>query len=99
MIDWPYVGWSALWILGLSVELSVISIAVYRSSERNLKLRGVLGERGFRTGLDLGMVLFSLGLFGLAGAWWERVLWGLLCAGFVFNLWQDNRNKAGINHG
>jgi hypothetical protein len=98
MIDWVYVGWSALWILGLSVELSAISIAVYRSSERKLNLREVLWGKGFRSFLDLGMVFFCLGLFGLAGAWWERGLWGLLCAGFVFNLWHDNRRKTGINH-
>ncbi len=97
MIDWPYVGWSALWILGLSVELSVISIAYYRSSEQSLKLRQVLGERGFRTSLDLGMVFFCLGLCGLAAAWWQRGLWGLLCAGFIVNLWLDSRKKVGKN--
>jgi hypothetical protein len=86
MIDWPYVAWSALWILGLSLELAVLSIAYYQSRERHQKLGQVLGEWGFQFSLDLGMMLFCMGLAALAGILWQRLVWGVLCAGFGVNL-------------
>jgi len=86
MIDWVYVGWSALWIVGLSLELTVISIAYYHSGENHQKLGQVLGDRGYQLGVDLGMVLFCLGLAALAGVLWQRLAWGVLCAGFAVNL-------------
>ncbi len=98
MINWVYVGWNALWIAGLSVVFTTISIAAYQSSERNQKLREILFGKGFRLVFDLGMVLFVLGWFGLAGAWWERVLWGILCAGFVFDLGRFIRKKPLPDH-
>jgi len=86
MIDWPYVGWSALWIFGLSLDLAVLSIAYYQSGENHQKLGKVLGGRGFQLGLDLGMVFFCLGLAALAGILWQRIAWGVLSTGFGVNL-------------
>jgi len=85
-MDWSYVGWSASWIIGLSLELTVLSIAYYLSGERHQKLGQVIGGRGFQLSLDLGMVFFCLGLAALAGSLWQRIAWSVLCAGFAVNL-------------
>jgi hypothetical protein len=86
MIDWFYVSWNALWILGLSLELAVLSVAYYQSGERRQKLGEALGGRGYQLCLDLGMVLFCLGLGALTKVDWQRLVWGLLCVGFGVNL-------------
>jgi len=89
MIDWPYVGLSALWIAGLSLELASLGIALYLAAEEKLRLGQVLSGRGFRLAVDLGMLLFCAGLAGLASPWWEKLLWGLLGVGFVVSGWLD----------
>jgi hypothetical protein len=86
MIDWPYVGWSALWILGLSIELAVLSIVYYLSGEHHQNFGQILAGRRYQLTLDLGMVLFCLGLAALAVVAWQRLAWGLLCAGFTVYL-------------
>jgi len=54
MIDWSYVAWSALWILGLSLELAVLSIAYYQSGLRRQKLGEALGAEGLSSALTWG---------------------------------------------
>ena len=91
MIDWLYVGLSALWIAGLSLELAALGIALYLASEEKQRLSQVLSRSGFRLALDLGLLLFCAGLAALAAVWWEKLLWGLLGVGFVISAWLDRR--------
>ncbi len=86
MIDWPYVGWSALWIVGLSLELATLGIAYERSGAQHLRVVQVLEGRGFQASLLAGMVLFSLGLAALSTQTWQRIGWAILCAGFCISL-------------
>ena len=86
MIDWPYVAWNALWIVGLSLVLAVLSITFYRSGIHRQKPGEALGGRGYQICLDLGLILFCLGLAALAGITCQRLAWGLLCLGFGANL-------------
>jgi hypothetical protein len=95
MIDWLYVGLSALWIAGLSLELAALGIALYLASEEKQQLGKVLSRNGFRLALDLGMLLFCAGLAGLAAAWWEKLLWGLLGVGFIASDGFERRSVQG----
>ena len=94
MIDWLYVGLSALWIAGLSLELVTLSIALYLASEEKQRLWNLLSTHGFRLALNLGMLLFCAGLVGLAIEWWENLLWGLLGVSFIANDWFERRSIA-----
>jgi hypothetical protein len=83
-INWRLVAVSSLWILGLSVMLSALGVANYRSFRFGLRLRAVLEAPYARAALNCGLALFCLGLAGSARAGWEGVLWlGLAAAGTV----------------
>jgi len=85
MIDWIAVLRGALWITGLAVILSLISITRYEVT----RTRAALPRRGRRrlflnqllTGpryaiLSAGFSLVALSLLLSASRLWERVLWG-----------------------
>ncbi len=82
MIDWALAGFSALWIVGLSLGLASLSLANYRASEERRKVGAILGLPGFQAAVDLGMTLFCLGMAGVAPAVWEQFLWGALAVVF-----------------
>jgi hypothetical protein len=64
----------ALWLFGLSLVLTALS---YRSWQATLP--GALPQRsGGGVWLNLGLLLFALGLLLLSGSIWERVGWGVV---------------------
>jgi len=87
MIDWIYVGLSSLWIFGAGVLVAVSGIVVYNSSETKQSLRCVLSGKRYSLFINLGFTLICAGLSGLAGVWWEKLLWALLGLGFITNEW------------
>jgi hypothetical protein len=87
MIDWIYIGLSFVWILGASVLVAVFGIAVYDSSENKQSLKLLLSKKIYRLFTNLGISLICAGLCGLAGFWWEKLFWALLCSGFLVNAW------------
>ena len=99
MIDWVFVGLNALWILGLSLALATLSLALYNASDQNKKLSEVFKQKGYSPFLDLSMILLCLGFCGLVGAWWERLLWGVLALWSITSLWLDTHRKATPKHG
>ena len=87
MNDWPLVGFSALWILGLSVVLTALGFADFHASREGRRLREVLARHAYQAGINLGLTLFCLGLIGSARATWERVVWALLSLAFALQVW------------
>ena len=92
MIDWVYVGLSALWIGGLSLLLAAVSMAAFTASEHKQRLGQVLARSGFRLALDASMLLLCAGLAGLAVSLWEKLLWALLGLAFLISAWWDRRS-------
>jgi hypothetical protein len=84
---------NSLWILGLAVLLAVLSWAHWVASTEEKRLRAVLGRPRIQQGLDLGLFLFCAGLAATGRTWWERTLWGLLAAAWVFQTWSAGRKK------
>ena len=95
LIDWRLVGFSALWISGLSVLLAAFSFADYTASQRRLRTRDVLRWPSYQAALCAGLVLFCLGLVGSAHAWWAQVLWGALAVAFAYQGWAAWRKREG----
>ncbi|MCP4542495.1 MAG: DUF2723 domain-containing protein [Chloroflexi bacterium] len=87
MIDWVNVFFNALWILGAAVILAALSFYSYDARRRGERLRARLAAAGFQAWLSVGLVLISLSLALIGPRWWERVLWGLLCAMSGWQLW------------
>ncbi len=85
LIDWRLVGFSALWIVGLALILAACSFADDAAHARPTSTRAVLGEPGYQVALNMGLLLFCLGLVGSAQAWWELALWLALAAAFAYS--------------
>ena len=94
LIDWRMVGFSSLWILGLSIILTVLGFADYHAKTRKLRFREELRGVGYQRFIYIGLTLFCLGLLGSSSTWWEKVLWGFLALCFTFfaaQVWWEKR--------
>jgi hypothetical protein len=89
MVEWNSLIFNGLWVLGAAVIVAAFSLSVYETRCRGGHLRVQLGSPGIRLSLMVGFVLVSLGIALIGPRWWERVLWGLLCALSVWQLWTD----------
>ena len=94
MIDWRLVGFSALWILGLSVLLATVSFADYTAHAEGVRTREALKRRAYQAALYAGMTLFALGLGGAGRSWWETALWICLTATFAYLGWRAWRGPS-----
>jgi hypothetical protein len=83
LIDWRMIGFSSLWIVGLSIILSVLGFADYHAKMRKRRFREELRGVQYQRFINIGFVLFCLGLLGSSSTWWEKVLWGLLALSFT----------------
>jgi hypothetical protein len=91
MIDWYSVGFGALWILGLGLVTAALSFAYYLASEQKRRFRQMLELPACRIMINLGLVLFCLGLAGGVSAVWERLLWAVLALIFAVQIWQARK--------
>ena len=94
LIDWRLVGFSALWITGLSLILAAFSFGDYIASQRRLRTRDVLRWPGYQAAINSGLVLFCVGLIGSAHTWWEQLLWAVLAVAFGYQAWGAWRRRA-----
>ncbi len=83
-MDWAWAITTLLWVSGLSVVLSVVSVANYRAGLERVRLWQVLGRLNYLLIADIGGALFLIGLW-LTGApveqklfWTFGVLWLLV---------------------
>lgn len=83
LIDWPLVGFGALWIFGLSLNLAALSLAEFERQRQSLRFRDVWAGHGYQVVSNLGLACFCLGLAGLVDTNWEGLVWGVLGAGFA----------------
>lgn len=93
MIDWLFVGSSALWIVGLSLALSVLAIAYYHAMEDKLRLGRVLAGFGYRLALDVGMVFICVGMAATSQKWWQIALWLVLLVLTILQIVLETRKK------
>lgn len=91
LIDWQLVGFSALWILGLSVLLATFSYADYMAHTEGARTREMLRRRPYPAAMYAGLTLFGLGLAGATNTWWENALWIIVALAFAFLTWRSWR--------
>jgi len=83
LIDWRMVGFAALWITGLAMVLSALGFADYHAAMSRSRFREEVARPRLSASINLGLMLFCLGLTGSARAWWERALWIVLATAFA----------------
>jgi hypothetical protein len=83
LIDWRMVGFAALWITGLAVVLSALGFADYRAAVEGSSFREQVARPAHSAPINIGLMVFCLGLIGSARAWWEAALWTVLAAAFA----------------
>ncbi len=86
-LDWAGLASNGVWVLGVAVVLAAFSFYCYDAHVRRDKLRARLSSPGFQAWLMAGLALASLGGALTVSRWWERVLWGLLCAVSMWQTW------------
>ena len=91
MIDWYSVGFGALWIFGLGLEVAALSFANYLASQQKRRFRQELEMPACRIMIDLGLVFFCLGWTGSVSSTWERIVWAVLALIFAVRIWQDRK--------
>lgn len=84
LIDWPFVGFSALWIFGLSVLLAAFSLADYERIQSAKRFREVWAQRGYQLATNLGLACFCFGVLGVVKSDWEGLIWGILGVAFMY---------------
>lgn len=85
MIDWPNVLYNFLWILGLAVLLTALSLAHWLAGQHQRPMRQHLSEPSFRLALAVGFMLFAVGMALIVEPWWHKVSWlGIL----VLSTWE-----------
>ena len=83
MLDWAYLAFNSLWILGCSLALATLSYASYQAWATHEPFRARVNSPGVRLSFDLAGLLFCLGLAGTASRTWELIIWFLLAAFFL----------------
>ncbi len=78
--------------MGLAIELSVLGFVDYHAKERGERRRDLLRQPGYQIWINLGLVLFCLGVLGSSRAWWEGLIWGVLAVAFGFYAFQAYRS-------
>jgi TRAP-type C4-dicarboxylate transport system permease large subunit len=90
-VDWPFLGFNALWILGLGLMIASLSYASYLATQQKEHFKQVLKMPACRKLGLLGLVIFCIGLAGGVSAIWERIVWAVLAIIFTYQAWQAGK--------
>jgi hypothetical protein len=89
MIDWVLVGLHALWILGLSIMLAVVSFHNWLRQESGRTFSEQMRVPTCMLPLNAGLWLVTLSFVLLPMfRWWERALWGALLVATTERFWR-----------
>lgn len=94
LIDWGMVGAAGLWITGLALLLSALGFADYHARRERVRIRDVIGRRVPQITMNLGLMIFCLGLLASARGRLEALLWGLLASAFAYFTIQSVRSDS-----
>lgn len=75
MIDFWGVWINSFWITGLTVLLATYSYCDWMASQQDCKLSTITQKFIPSLFLNLGLLLFCLGLLGTSNSWLERLGW------------------------
>ena len=85
MLNWFSIFAHLLWILGLTLLLSSMSLAHWRALEQHRPFRQLILDPFFNLAIISGFGLFALGLTLTVEPWWYKLGWLSLTA---VSVWQ-----------
>lgn len=94
MTDWFSVSFDALWILGLSLVVSALSFSNYLARQEKWRFMQALKNSPGQIMIDLGLVLFCMGVAGSIGGTWEWIAWTVLALILAVRTWRDRKLKS-----
>jgi hypothetical protein len=86
---------NSFWILGCAVVLATISYASWEASATGNKFRSCVTKHQSQIALNLGGLLFCIGLVGTTDVVWQQILWALLGIGFLIQIVVELFPKGG----
>ena len=86
MIDWYNLITNALWIFGCAVVLATISYTSWEASTQQCSFKEIIRQRKIQIPLNVGGVLFSVGLAGTTQMIWQKILWAILSLVFLIQI-------------
>ena len=75
MINWPYIFYNFLWIIGLALLLATFSLTHWMVEQEHKSFRQYLGEPPYRLLIAASFMLFALGLAFLSQWWGYKIGW------------------------
>lgn len=86
LIDWNALFSNFVWILAVAWLLAIVSMARWEAIQKGSKTSAQLNQPKYQIQLNLGGLLFCLGLGLVADKTWEMVLWFLLSVVFLIQV-------------
>jgi hypothetical protein len=93
LIDWPLLARSALWIVGLSMAVAVLSHGSWSAAVRGEPFLRTLDRPAIVLPISIGMLLVFLSLAWGATRVWERGLWVVLGIAFCWQIFEAVRRQ------
>jgi len=93
MIDWYNLISNAFWVFGCSVVLATLSYTSWEASTQTSSFRELIQQQKIQIPLNIGGVLFAIGLAGTTQNMWQKILWVILSLNFLIQIIIVSRNK------
>jgi hypothetical protein len=90
-VNWFFMSFNALWILGLGLTVASLSYASYLATQQKKQFKQALEIHACRNIGLLGLVIFCIGLAGGVSAIWEKITWAVLAIIFAYQTWQAGK--------
>ena len=78
---------------GLSLVVAALSFANYLVGQEKWRFSQALRNPVDRIMIDLGLVLFCMGVAGSIRGTWEGIAWAVLALILVVRTWQDRKSS------
>lgn len=95
MVDTWWVVTNGLWVVGMSATLATLSWGAWQAERADQEWRAVLGSPPLRWGLNVGVMLFCLGLTLAARSWVQRGVWGVLAIVWITQALTGRNDNCG----
>lgn len=96
VIEWAELFSNSVWIIGLAIGLSTLSVAYWYSQRYGKPFKEVVSEPKRLCLFHLAGLLFCVGVAGTSNRWWKWALWELLVFIIGFRIWKIYLTKEGL---
>jgi len=96
MIDWYNLITNAVWIFGCSIVLATLSYSSWEASTKKSSFKELIQQHKIQIPLNVGGLLFTIGLAGTTQITWQKILWLIFSLIFLIQIIIESLNKNKI---